>query len=1050
MTNTNRQPPRPTDRDEEPPGIPHHRLLRRIGRGSYGDVWLALNAMDKWCAVKVVYRDALDGHAYDQEFRGLRRYDDLAGIDASLMPVKNVGEDPDRGFFYYAMELADDANTRAPLPRPDGDEFARRESLRRAVEYRPWTLTEELRHRSRLAYAECIEHGLALSAALEQLHQGQLVHRDVKPSNIIFVHGRPKLADVGLVIAADATRVSLAGTSGFVPLHGAGTMSGDVFALGKVIYLMATGRPVEDFPAETRELGELDDVDRHHQAELRAVYDRACDLVPEDRHQSARELREELELLRRNDSVLRLRQLEEERAQLVEQTRKQRRRIRLLAAFAALVILGAALTAYVSAERDRATRRVVLAQLETSQYARMQQRVEGWSRRDWDQVRSAAKGRVDDAVLGQAVSTLSGLDALQIGYWRDIETSSAAFGPDGRVLLAGGGRGRASLLTGLTNRLESPVSGEGKVAWTTAGQPLVLLVETNACVVRDARTGSILRAWSLPEGEAVKRLTGPALAIGGQGRFAAASLISARGAGRIVVWDIETGAEVGEAPRAATALEFSPDGAWLAAGEASGVIRIFRTVGLELDAVLPPPLIPNPITALAFGANRHVRRGGLAHGSAWLLAAGDLGTGIVVWDLHTRLPRSFCRGSTWNVQALAFHPGGLTLASAGRNGVLLWDAMTGAQLLKANKSCGGDTRALAFDPTGKYLVAGSNADSQFAEISLWEIEPHRGIQRLRGLGAVVRKVWLSPDARRIAALSDDWLVGIWDVESGRLEWRLEVPPGSLAESAGGIFNGAGDRFAFANRDGAQLYDVTSGRTVDAWTLPVGAGEELQYDAQGRLLLVRMERDPGAHGPRIWQLRHLAPGGKVIALQRQSDTQDVITSLAFPAGGSCFLAMCVDADTGRNRVLAIDTDSGRERWRRETERTNAWFRVVADPTGTWCLFSCGPGDERTSLVGVVDGQVREVFSHRSFVLGSSASLRADLPTTSQVLILENPAAHERIPISFDGLWFSDTFTFSRDERFFATGNTDGTVLVAGIDEVRQRLRTLSGEARAAGR
>ena len=68
----------------------------------------------------------------------------------------------------------------------------------------------------------------------------------------------------------------------------------------------------------------------------------------------------------------------------------------------------------------------------------------------------------------------------------------------------------------------------------------------------------------------------------------------------------------------------------------------------------------------------------------------------------------------------------------------------------------------------------------------------------------------------------------------------------------------------------------------------------------------------------------------------------------------------------------------------------------------------------------------------------------------MLTIENPANHERIPISFDGMWFSDTFTFSRDERFFATGNNDGTVLVAGIDEVRQRLRTLPGEARAGGR
>jgi serine/threonine protein kinase len=46
---------------------------------------------------------------------------------------------------------------------------------------------------------ECIRLGLSLATALKHLHSHGLIHRDVKPGNVIFVNGVPKLADIGLV-----------------------------------------------------------------------------------------------------------------------------------------------------------------------------------------------------------------------------------------------------------------------------------------------------------------------------------------------------------------------------------------------------------------------------------------------------------------------------------------------------------------------------------------------------------------------------------------------------------------------------------------------------------------------------------------------------------------------------------------------------------------------------------------------------------------------------------------------------------------------------------
>jgi serine/threonine protein kinase len=122
------------------------------------------------------------------------------------------------------------------------------------------------------------------------LHERRLVHRDIKPANILFVRGRPKLADIGLVTEVVATGVDITqvGTPGYMPPEGPGTPAADVFGLGRVLYVAATGRPAGEFPDVTGSV--VDTVEAARLEALIEVLLKACEPIRRDRFQDAREL----------------------------------------------------------------------------------------------------------------------------------------------------------------------------------------------------------------------------------------------------------------------------------------------------------------------------------------------------------------------------------------------------------------------------------------------------------------------------------------------------------------------------------------------------------------------------------------------------------------------------------------------------------------------------------------------------------------------------------------------------------------------------------------
>jgi len=263
------------------PVVPDHEVLRVIGRGAYGEIWLARSLTGALRAVKVVYRSTFESErAFQREFQGMSAFEPISRAHAGFVDILHVGRTSE--YLYYIMELADDHLTGRSID---------------ILNYEPRTLNSDLALHRRLWAAESIRLGISLTEALQALHAHGLTHRDIKPSNIIFVDGVPKLADIGLV-AATGQR-SFVGTEGYVPPEGPGTAQSDIFSLGKVLYEISSGKDRLDFPEIDSRLSARPD--KEPLLRLNDVLVKACANDPRKRYASAAQMRDDLAALERGE-----------------------------------------------------------------------------------------------------------------------------------------------------------------------------------------------------------------------------------------------------------------------------------------------------------------------------------------------------------------------------------------------------------------------------------------------------------------------------------------------------------------------------------------------------------------------------------------------------------------------------------------------------------------------------------------------------------------------------------------------------------------------------
>ncbi len=269
----------------ELPETPDYELFDPpFGKGAYGRVWVVKNAIGQLQALKAVYLENFKNNSdpYDREFNGISRYKPISDKHPGLLRVDFVSRKRKK-YFYYVMELGD-------AMKPGWEKAP--------SSYKPRDLARICKEApgNRLPVLECIRIGIALSDALEFLHQQGLTHRDIKPQNIIFVKGQPKLADVGLTaeIRPEDEEGTYVGTPGYMPPRPErpGTAQADIYALGMVLYVMGTGRPPTYFPEIATTLAQTTEPLGFFP--LNNVILKACDPDCANRYQSAAKLHRDL------------------------------------------------------------------------------------------------------------------------------------------------------------------------------------------------------------------------------------------------------------------------------------------------------------------------------------------------------------------------------------------------------------------------------------------------------------------------------------------------------------------------------------------------------------------------------------------------------------------------------------------------------------------------------------------------------------------------------------------------------------------------------------
>jgi WD40 repeat protein len=844
--------------DELPARIGHYRIVRRIGEGGMGAVYEAEQDMPRR---RVALKLVRPGHLTDSMRRRLVREVELLGRlhHPGIAQVHEAGlAEPEGGEGaaqpFFAMELVDG------LP-----------------------ITEHADRRG-LSTRERLDLFARLCDAVEHAHSKGVVHRDLKPQNILVdADGQPKVLDFGVARAIEGsepgTLLTQAGQLvGTLPYMSPEQVAGrpdeighrsDIYALGVIAFELLARRLPHDLPAASlpeaiRRLREdepmrLGAVDRALRGDVDTIVGKALEKDPARRYASAAELASDVR------RFLASRPIAARPPSAAYQLTTFARRHRPLVAGAALAVTALVLAAaFASWQAFVATR----ARDEEQRLRELADASAGQARRQ----EQAALRQAYRASLVAALAALSDGDAAAAQRHLDVAPESLR-GWEWRHVEAQLDESLARMETGLALPESLMVLDDGSIAAIGDVSAASLTIErfdpatrrrlttdvvdrsANPVRIDPALLPVVRRRASFAAGQRELRVLDRAtlaplatLRRGGDLAQSVEVVASARPGGveclaptarewlaPYPAWtcDVATGKDLAhlDVPEKVRLWAMTPDERWLAYAVGASM-RVFDARSGAIEAQTPPG--DDDVSATTFRPDGARLVAATANAAVW------------TWGLREHRVLATRRAHrAGQIGSLAISGDGQHLASGSDSGqIQLWDPRL-AQAPLVLDGHAGPVLALAFAADGRELFS-LGADRT---VRAWDASTHDDVRILRGHASFVYPVATSRDGRLIASGSWDSTVRLWDALTGKAVATLEVPEGSPRGVVYAIaFSGDSGRIAAGTRYGHLLIWSIGGRLLAERQFDAELGlAQIGFDAQDRLLEIGL--GPATADPR---------------------------------------------------------------------------------------------------------------------------------------------------------------------------------------------------------
>jgi WD40 repeat protein/serine/threonine protein kinase len=897
-------------RDEARPA--EFEILGRLGSGSTGKVYLARQlSLGRLVALKTLSPELSSDATAVARFR--REIETLARCDDShIVKILSHGKLPD-GKPYYAMEyvpgvgldrvlekLLSDAETkpvagwRSPLwsqavseamleqqqQLSSGRTFDESAALATPAAAGPAAAEEP--------YLRCVARVVRDAArALQVVHEQGLIHRDVRPGNLMITPdgARVVLMDFGLA-KRQSQSLTQSWTNGQerVSRYAAAEQiaggkvqvgpAADVRGLGATCWELCTRRRLFADARDDRQLAawvlhrdvpRLREIDPSLDADLEAIVARATERSAEARLQTARELADYLDLYLA-DKPLPIRPPSAREA--VSRWIRQHRPLVATAMTALLAVIAVTVVAFVLIVRSRnaavklADDNARLAKAEKiARDEAVNKRVEAEHARDETRrqlqisnaLRLAAESQLARREHGvQAV--LLAVEALQINLQAGDTLPTVVQAVYDSLAAVGG------------QSIRAPDDSTACVAVSPDCRWLAACRKPSELTLQDL-TAADKAAFELPghEGKAV------VIAFSADGRW----LASAGGDRELRLWAL-AGISSAATPKVLqghggdlTALAFSPNGEWLASADATGEVRLWPTsAGRPASRLLPGPRGKVRTIAFSHDGQQLAAGGGEESVFVWRIAGGDGQPAVL-------------RGHEGSIECLAFSPDGRRLASGSFDRTLrLWDLGEddpgdSALTLRAHSAA---VCAAAFSSDARWLASG-DLDGAICVWNMAEVADEDPVT-LNGHRAAVTQLVFSSDAEWLVSGGRDRRACVWEVGNPNAAAPTSLR-GHEREIAGLAISSDRKAIVTVSADGAARRWQGDGRDItdDCRALPghTDAVWSLAFSRDG-YWLATASREPVV---RLWNLETDDPAAAPVALKGHNDH---VRALAFSTDG----------------------------------------------------------------------------------------------------------------------------------------------------------------------